>query len=1356
MLRRRLCCLLPILLLGGLLVVQSPMDRRSAPPTLGESASVASTILPRRASTASSQVQAPMVFANGDGTEQTLILRPTATLPESFAIQLGTQRLQDAEICSGWLFEALSTRTSPRPAHLARVGDAYTASWPSHNGGEIMAQWRLGDAKAQCLEWSRPTFTNGDLINGRCELSGAPRALVRTFSLSLTQRTAAQGGLEPATGVASRYTDPVPSTERYALSLRPLHLMLVLDRTTTETNAPEALRLQASQWLASVANVASIYENQLGIQLRLQELILMPDDPAVPRIPSDDVLDNFVDWMALHRPRNTYEWDAAFKVGEGLPASLLGLAYVGALGRSDSAGVIAPHTGWATLAHELGHTLGADHSQGGLMNAQANGGGDRNFFTESHFNRGQTSAREIYDHSASVLEEESVSWRHPEEIPFAKNDFAVIPVGVSTTIDVLANDAHQVRFGQWNAALSIDGVSSVWPPQAARLSHSGTMITITPHTGHSGPLWFSYALRGSVGNGGHGWLHQGSVTVQVGAESPSQALSLAPGETRTLFLPDAAGKLIPPSQADAQFLIDAPDQLLLRARETAEGTDSFRVGTQFFAIQYEQRSLATTPDHYWHHHTLGPLRMWPMTNDIPSSLGGMRGNPTLSIGPEGGALAPFPQAFQLVHAENFSPDKGTMEIIEGPSGPTGEVRFTANATADGQVSLRYTVRDPSGQMETERITIQLAGDSLTLIPTDAVARYFIPRTTVHQDSWMRRSYSDRSWPLGALPIGYEDGRGYESWITTSVGTQMVNASPSLYVRIPFQVDDPNHFSSLLLRMRIDDGFVAYLNGSEVARANVPDPVSWDTPALTGREANLFDLFDLTEAQGVLQAGENLLAIHALNAQIDSSDFLVMPELVGLVMPRLAEIASPSAPSVSIPVGTGLRFQATVHESQTSTPPVTWQWQLTESPLGSQLTQRVTDSGDFDVTFELPGTYQIRLLATDAVGAQTWDSCAVHVGSQEAYDLRGHLLEAGVDQTLSAFETSLRADVEILNPWDSPTASWQQLEGPSAATFDPHDPHTAIQFPQSGRYVMRYLLEGSSLIQHDDVIVDVFPNTRTLIGPESTSRYTLPTPDLYHSSWRLADFQDADWRVGGQGLGYDLSGVFSPHIDTDIQTGFQFAHTSIFARYPFWIEHHRSIHALDLTLLADDGCVVYLNGQEVHRQHAPLYGLGPNSTAVRAVDESTLEAPEPISLQAYRSHLRPGYNILAIHGLNHTVTSSDFLIHPTLVAQMGEPNRLPATLGGQASPLSVVLGNHPTIDVTPNPSSQTVTLAFRTLLDVESVGGRLDIEVSSDLRTWHRWLPETTQREVLPDRTLHHRMIGRHDSEALWVRIRVSF
>ncbi|NIP98894.1 MAG: hypothetical protein GWO24_38070, partial [Akkermansiaceae bacterium] len=102
-----------------------------------------------------------------------------------------------------------------------------------------------------------------------------------------------------------------------------------------------------------------------------------------------------------------------------------------------------------------------------------------------------------------------------------------------------------------------------------------------------------------------------------------------------------------------------------------------------------------------------------------------------------------------------------------------------------------------------------------------------------------------------------------------------------FLRLPFELSDPDAVSGLSLRMRWNDGFVAYLNGTKVAADRNPAEPAWNSLATSARSAGENDDWvsfpiDLPEAR--LQAGENLLAIQGMNHAVDSPDLLVFPEL----------------------------------------------------------------------------------------------------------------------------------------------------------------------------------------------------------------------------------------------------------------------------------------------------------------------------------------------------------------------------------------------------------------------------------------------------------------------------------------------
>lgn len=130
---------------------------------------------------------------------------------------------------------------------------------------------------------------------------------------------------------------------------------------------------------------------------------------------------------------------------------------------------------------------------------------------------------------------------------------------------------------------------------------------------------------------------------------------------------------------------------------------------------------------------------------------------------------------------------------------------------------------------------------------------------------------------------------YENLIATDVEAAMFGGASSAFVRIPFGVADLANIESLRLRVKFDDGFVAYINGQEVARTNAPSSPAFDSTATAERtkaQALAFAEIPLSFDVGLLNVGpgqQNLLAIQGLNLDPIDNDFLLLAELTGVMV-----------------------------------------------------------------------------------------------------------------------------------------------------------------------------------------------------------------------------------------------------------------------------------------------------------------------------------------------------------------------------------------------------------------------------------------------------------------------------------------
>ena len=99
----------------------------------------------------------------------------------------------------------------------------------------------------------------------------------------------------------------------------------------------------------------------------------------------------------------------------------------------------------------------------------------------------------------------------------------------------------------------------------------------------------------------------------------------------------------------------------------------------------------------------------------------------------------------------------------------------------------------------------------TLINEGDTFRYEIPNVNTDLN-WMNTDFDDDEWSIGNSGFGYSDGDD---------NTYIAAGTLAVYLRKSFTIDDVSEINSLVLDVDYDDGFVAYINGQEVARANTP-------------------------------------------------------------------------------------------------------------------------------------------------------------------------------------------------------------------------------------------------------------------------------------------------------------------------------------------------------------------------------------------------------------------------------------------------------------------------------------------------------------------------------------------------------
>jgi hypothetical protein len=179
--------------------------------------------------------------------------------------------------------------------------------------------------------------------------------------------------------------------------------------------------------------------------------------------------------------------------------------------------------------------------------------------------------------------------------------------------------------------------------------------------------------------------------------------------------------------------------------------------------------------------------------------------------------------------------------------------------------------------------------SIALTPAE------IKRVQKEGEFWPRPGYDDSAWTMGTSGVGFYESApdDYEQYIGINIEDQMLNENSTCCIRIPFTVSDPEKLVNMTLRIRADDGFVAYLNGEEIARDNLEGTPQWNSTSKTeipDETAIQLRDFDVSAHKRLLKQGANILGILGVNRSASNTDFLISAELAAGENVNLSESA----------------------------------------------------------------------------------------------------------------------------------------------------------------------------------------------------------------------------------------------------------------------------------------------------------------------------------------------------------------------------------------------------------------------------------------------------------------------------------
>ncbi len=194
--------------------------------------------------------------------------------------------------------------------------------------------------------------------------------------------------------------------------------------------------------------------------------------------------------------------------------------------------------------------------------------------------------------------------------------------------------------------------------------------------------------------------------------------------------------------------------------------------------------------------------------------------------------------------------------------------------------------------------INLLGDTITLIPRYAVWS-LLDNGSNQGTAWRSLGYTETGWRTGAGEFGYGDG---DETTIVSYGPNASGKYITTYFRKTFVLTNAVQFTNLVLNLLRDDGAVVYLNGTEVARQNMPaGTISYTTTAsISIPAADEVTFFPATVNPALLVNGTNLVAVEVHQNGPQTSDMSFNFELVGAftsnAVPPTVALVSPAPDS----------------------------------------------------------------------------------------------------------------------------------------------------------------------------------------------------------------------------------------------------------------------------------------------------------------------------------------------------------------------------------------------------------------------------------------------------------------------------
>ncbi len=198
-----------------------------------------------------------------------------------------------------------------------------------------------------------------------------------------------------------------------------------------------------------------------------------------------------------------------------------------------------------------------------------------------------------------------------------------------------------------------------------------------------------------------------------------------------------------------------------------------------------------------------------------------------------------------------------------------------------------------------------------LVATNAQWRLFkgVAEASSPLDAWRAPAFNDAGWGLSRAPF-YYDLKSPATMYGNTMLSDMFGAYQCIYLRCTFTAANPYVMSNLVLVSKSDDGFIAWINGTELFRSSTVSAgdLTFDYAPGTVRSANEplpFVTNAIAIPATVLVPGTNVLTVQAMNSGYTGNDFMIDAELSVIVVdpalwpPTLAAVTPPAGEVFSL-------------------------------------------------------------------------------------------------------------------------------------------------------------------------------------------------------------------------------------------------------------------------------------------------------------------------------------------------------------------------------------------------------------------------------------------------------------------------